>query len=419
MDQMITGSSRFSLKSLLVLAWRNLWRNPKRTIIMLAAITISVWAMIFMTALMRGMVEDMVQRGLDQLPGHVQVHHPAYLDDPSVVNSIQHPKGRFAKALQSPLVNRWFSRVKVPAVISSERDSRGVRLLGVDPDLERDSLFASMEISDGRFLASATDPGLVIGRRLAERLETQVGKRVVLMSQDRDNNLVEMGLRVIGLYEAEFASQEEVFAYVGKAALQQKLNIVGLVTEIAVFGDDFRTVDPVLQTVLANRPNTAAVQPWFEIDGYLGSMLSVMDGFVLVWIVVLFLALSFGLANTLVMAVFERVREIGLMLALGMRPLLILWQILIESVLLLVVGLIIGNALGVSSIALVADGIDISGVADGLEMAGMGTVLYPLLLTKDLLTANCVVLLLGLLTCFFPAWQAAHYDPIRALNKPT
>ena len=159
------------------------------------------------------------------------------------------------------------------------------------------------------------------------------------------------------------------------------------------------------------------MERWYELDGYLGSMLGVMDGFVLVWIVVIFLALSFGLVNTLVMAVFERVREIGLMLALGMKPINILGQIVIESLLLLAMGLVIGTVLSWATVQPIKDGIDISVVGEGLDMWGMSTVLYPELLLSDVILANVVVLVLGFLASLSPAWRASHYEPVEAIKK--
>jgi ABC-type lipoprotein release transport system permease subunit len=146
-------------------------------------------------------------------------------------------------------------------------------------------------------------------------------------------------------------------------------------------------------------------------------MMRVMDGFVLVWIVVIFLALSFGFVNTLVMAVFERVREIGLMLALGMRPSSVLGQIVIESLLLLSIGLVIGNVLAVASVIPLSDGIDVSIVGEGMEMFGYSTMLYPSLETQDVVLANVVVLILGFLASLSPAWRASRYEPVEAITK--
>ena len=115
------------------LAWRNLWRNLRRTTIMLAAVVVGVWAMIFMIALMRGMVDDMLLTGIRSLPGHVQIHHPRFRDDPTVNNLLPRPGAALLAALDQPDVVAWSSRVRVPAVIMSERNSRGVTLVGIDP----------------------------------------------------------------------------------------------------------------------------------------------------------------------------------------------------------------------------------------------------------------------------------------------
>jgi ABC-type lipoprotein release transport system permease subunit len=270
---------------------------------------------------------------------------------------------------------------------------------------------------EGRFLAGPDDGGIVIGRKLAERLETRLGKRVVVMSQDPDNAIADRGFRVVGIFKAELEASEEGFVYAGRDVVQAMLGIGTEVSEIAVLGRDYRHPEPLADLVRAAVPENYEVLPWLELDTYLGSMLKVMDGFVLVWMVVIFLALSFGLVNTLMMAVFERVREIGLMRALGMRPGAIVYQILLESLMLLALGLVVGNLLAIASIVPLKGGIDISVVAKGMEMMGASSVLFPVLLTKDLVLANSVVIVLGIITSLLPAWRAARYQPVEALTK--
>jgi len=319
-----------------MLAWRNLWRNHRRTIVMVSAITVGVWAMIFMTALMRGMVNDMIRDGIRSLPGHIQAHDPRFRDDPSVNNLLPLSDSEVAARLAGSGFENRATRVRVPAVISSERESRGVTLLGVDPERERSIDAIGSAVAAGHALESAADTGVVLGRKLAEKLETEIGKRVVLMSQDPDNEIADRGYRVVGLFEASLEQQEEMYVFAGKATLQKMLHIEGRVSELAVLTDDYRNTAAATGRLRSLLGDGVEVLQWQDLDAYLGSMLAVMDGFVLVWMIVVFLALSFGLVNTLVMAVFERVREIGLMLALGMRPSSILGQILVESIMLLV-----------------------------------------------------------------------------------
>jgi len=399
------------------LAWRYLWRNHRRTIIMLSAIVIGVWAMIFMTALTRGMVDQMIKDGISVMPGHIQVHNPKFLDDPSVSNRIAISDEQLARSFDPVGFRAWASRVKVPAVITSERESRGVTLLGIDPAAERELSFVSYDDVEGRFLEGVDDKGIVIGLKLADTLETEVGKRVVLMSQDPDNEIADRGFRVVGLFKASMPSFEEAYVFVGKRVAQKMLRIGDTTTEVVFLGDDYRDVEPTFERVKEAVDGTLEVRRWYEVDTYLGTMLKVMDGFVLIWVVVIFLALSFGLVNTLVMAVFERIREIGLMLALGMKPASILGQIIIESMMLLTVGLAIGNLLAWATIQPLESGIDISVVAEGMAMMGASSMLYPKLYWSDMLLANVVVLILGFLASLSPAWRASRYEPVEAITK--
>lgn len=399
------------------LAWRNLWRNYRRTLIMLVAIVIGVWAMILFSSLMAGMVDEMVRGGLRALPGEVQVHHPDYRDDPSVANSMDEPDGVLLKRLNAVPVTGWSARIKVPAMISSERDNRGVQLLGVDPAQEISLGFDPTDVVEGRFLEGPDDKGLVIGRKLAERLETDLGKRVVIMSQDPQNNVADRGIRIVGIYTARLQATEEMNVYAGRTTIQKMIGLEGQVSELAITGDDFHTVDTWWRSIEQAAGPELETQPWMVLDGYLETMMELQTSFNVIIMVVIFLALSFGLVNTLVMAVFERVREIGLMMALGMRPSWIMYQVLLESLILLTLGLAAGNLLAVATILPLEGGIDISVVGEGLEMAGMGTTLYPSLRVEDMLMSTVIVLVLGLLASLLPAWRASRYNPIQALAR--
>jgi ABC-type lipoprotein release transport system permease subunit len=189
------------------------------------------------------------------------------------------------------------------------------------------------------------------------------------------------------------------------------------VSEIAVLGTDYRHVEGLRRRVEEAAGPGVVVQPWTELEPYLASMMGMMDGFVLIWIVVVFLALAFGLVNTLVMAVFERVREIGLMLALGMTPAHIRAQIIAESTLLLALGLAVGDVLAWATIEPLKGGIDLSIVGEGMELWGASAVLYPALRWEDIVLANVVVILLGFIASLSPAWRASRFEPVEAITK--
>jgi len=399
------------------LAWRYLWRNHRRTIVMLSAIAVGTWAMIFMTALTRGMVDQMLVDGISVIPGHVQIHDPDYLDDPSVNNRVVFTDAELGTRFNDAGFMAWAGRVRVPAIVTSERESRGVTLLGIDPAAEESFSFVDYDAVDGRFLEDADDKGVVLGAKLADTLETRVGKRVVLMSHDPENEIADRGFRVVGLFHAEMDATEEAFVFVGKHTAQKMLRIGDTVSEVVFVGDDYRDVEPIYTKVTALVDDSVQVSRWMDVDTYLGTMLGMMDGFMLIWVIVIFLALSFGLVNTLVMAVFERIREIGLMLALGMKPAMILGQIIIESMMLLAVGLLIGDVLAWATIKPLEGGIDISIVAEGMEMFGASSTLYPSFDIDDVILANVVVMILGFLASLSPAWRASRYEPVEAITK--
>ena len=250
------------LKIITMLAWRNLWRNHRRTIVMVSAISVGVWAMIFMTAMMRGMVNDMVRDGIRSLPGHVQAHHPDFRDDPSINNLLALTDPEIHSAFAATEIRTWASRINVPAVISSERESRGVTLFGVDPVQEKSLEAIGNDIAEGRGLAGIDDTGVVIGRKLAEKIETKVGKRIVLMSQDPDNEIADRGYRVVGLFKSQLAANEEAMVFAGKATVQKMLGIENQVSEVAVTGDDYRHVDAVLAEVESVLGDDVEVLPW-------------------------------------------------------------------------------------------------------------------------------------------------------------
>ncbi len=399
------------------LAWRNLWRNHRRTLVMLAAIVVGVWAMILFGALMRGMLDEMVRGGLNSLPGEVQIHNPQYRDDPSIENSMAPPAGELLASLDRAPITAWTARIKVPGMLASERDNRGLMLLGVDPAGEVALGFDPKDIVEGRFLESASDRGIVIGRRMAERLETELGKRVVVMSQDLNNEVADRGVRVVGIFRARLQADEESRAWLGRDAMQELLGAGDAVSEIAVTGNDYKAVDDWWQGLAESAGPELETLPWQQLQPFLDSMFRAQGSVNAVLTVIIFLALSFGLVNTLVMAVFERVREIGLMMALGMKPASVMYQVLLESLYLLALGLIIGNVLAVATLWPMRNGIDISVVGEGLEMAGMGSTLYPVLAWQDMLGSTLIVLILGLLASLLPAWRASRLDPVQALTR--
>ncbi len=160
------------------------------------------------------------------------------------------------------------------------------------------------------------------------------------------------------------------------------------------------------------------VLTWRELLPFITAYLNVYDGFIFIWFIIIFIAMGFGIVNTTLMAVFERIREFGLLKALGMKPLWIVQEVLTESFFLLIIGMIIGNALSFGSIFVLSKtGIDLSAFAAGSEYFGISRVIYPAVYMYDVFMANLVVFVLGLLVSLYPAVKAARFTPIEALAQ--
>lgn len=404
------------LQLLTRLAWRNLWRQRRRTTIMLAAVALGVWSMVTLAALYRGLMEQQVRSAILSLTGHIQIHDSRFLDDPTVEHSMPAPNSVLQAALDRPDIAAWAPRIRVPAVVSSERESAGVVLVGIDPAAERGLSFIPNSVTSGRYLAGADDQGLLLGRELAERLETGVGKRVVVMSQDADNQIADRGFRVVGIFDAEGGNDETAYVFTGLHVAQEMLKLGTKISEIGVMTRNRNDVAAPLVRLRA-AASGLDVEPWTAVQPLLVLTVRISNILMYIWFGIVFLAMSFGLVNTLLMAVFERTREIGLVQALGMKPGFILIQVLAESIMLLVVGLVSGNLVAWASIAWLHNGIDLSRFAKGMEMVGYGTHLYPYVAAEDVVVANLLVIVLGIVASLYPAYRASRYVPVEAITR--
>jgi ABC-type lipoprotein release transport system permease subunit len=404
------------MKLLITLAWRNLWRYPRRTTIILLAIALGVWSMLSFSAFMRGMMEQYVNNAIQNLIGHIQIHAPGYHDDPVIDHSMPPPNDKVLKILQQNDIKAWAMRVRVPAVVSSERESTGITLVGIDPAQEHNLSFITETVFEGRQLTGIDDKGIILGRKLVERLETRLGKRVVVMSQHQNNEVAERGFRIIGIFDAKMEETETQFAFIGRQVAQKMLGMQDSISEISILSEDRENLEQLRQN-LQNAAPELDVQSWQTLSPIIKIMVSVFDGFLLIWYLVVFIAMAFGLVNTLLMAVFERTREIGLVQALGMKPRWIVGQVLFESLFLLAIGLVIGNLMTWATLALTTQGLDFSQWAAGYEMAGLSSVIYLTLTMSDFLVSNLLVIGLGLIASFYPAWRAARYVPVEAITR--
>jgi len=402
------------IKLIIQLSWRNIWRHRRRNGMLFAAILVAVSTIVVANSLIRGWQADMLDTVVSSLNGHIKVLAPNYQADPSIEKSFDLP-AHWQPGLGEGLVLGWTSRVKVPGVIMSERDTRGVQLVGIDPIDEAAISFLRDVDIEGEALTDVDDHRVLIGAELARQLNTRVGRRIVLITQGSDGRNRESGFRVAGVYDAEGTGLEKVYVFTGRQALQKLLDTTS-VTELSV-----RLVDNENEIEVRDklRESFAAleVKTWQELAPQAATMFQFADLAVFIWFTIMMIALAFGLVNTLVTAVMERVKELGMLRAVGMRPGVVIAQVVIESLLIVSLGLAFGLLLGVGFIALLHDGIDLSQWAQGMESFQMRTVLVPRLLLSDLVIVGSLSLVFGLVASAYPAWRAVQVKPLEAMRQ--
>jgi len=386
--------------------------------VIMTAVIIGVWSMIVLGALMRGISDQMVRNGIATLTGHIQIHQKGYRNDPVIENSIKDPmsiESTLNKHLPPDAI--WTTRVRVNAIASNARHSFGVKLVGIAPKREAQISFIGEAVEHGRYLETDDKHGIIVGNALVEKFETKLGRKLVIMSQDTTGEIASRAFRIVGIYRAEMEATEKQFAFITLPTAQEMLKTELSYSEVSILLSSRETVDGVSAALRNDLPaNSYEVHTWRELLPMIKAILEMYDGFIFLWYLVVFIAMGFGIVNTTLMAVFERIREFGLLKSLGMKPFWIVKSVLTESFYLLILGMIIGNSLGMLCVFVLADvGIDLSFAAKGMEFVGMSRIIYPISEIKDIVSANLVVFVLGLLVSIYPAVKAARFRPVEAL----
>lgn len=402
------------------LAWRNIWRNSRRTIVIITAVAIGVWSMVFLSAFSRGMLNSMLENGKSVLVGDIQIHHKNYREDPSIDKSMEQPDViRVLLENSLPQDALWAERIKVSVFVSNARHSSGVTLVGIDPKQEERISFVGRSIIQGTFLEESDKRGVLVGKALLDKFDTKIGKKLILMTRDKNGKVVSKAFRIRGIYKAEMESTEKSYLFITMSGARNLLNMQTGISEISIVLPDEEMVDAfgeMLQEKLDTR--LYSVETWKDLLPMLEAYLGMFNSFMYIWYVVVFIAMGFGIVNTSLMAVFERVREFGLLRALGMKPWWVIRSVLTESIFILMVGILTGNALGMISVFLMKEnGLNLAMFGKGAEFFGMSRIIYPVLTLNDVMSVNYVIFFLGVFVSFYPAIRAAQITPVEAMRE--
>ncbi len=393
------------------LALRNIWRQRRRNGLVLFAIVVSVGGVFVMNSLARGMEQDFLRFSIENFRGHIKILAPNQLDEPGLRYSI--PQTTNWAALDRPDIETWTPRLRSPAVIMSERETRGVEIVGIDPTRESHSFIHDLVV-EGEGILDPNDQHLLIGRDLAEELKTGLGRRLVVLMNGPDDTAIETGFRILGIFDSETTRYEEAYVLTGLSSLQTISGVDGF-TGVSVYLKDLAYVDEV-QSSLASQLPDLDVATWAQLDPFTSEMHRFIGFTVYILIVVFLGTLVFGLINALVTAVLVRIKEFGMLRVVGMKSRLVVSQVVIECVIIMLLALMIGLGVGLLFVWWIGDGIDLTAFAAGVEAFGMGARMVPHLVVDDFVILGVASVILGLIASYFPARRVIKASILQSLR---
>ena len=398
------------------LAWRGLFRNPRRTLVVLVAVSVGIAGCSLAIAINSGMAAQMVQVAIATELGHVQIHAPGFEEDPELRVLLEDGGARAVRAVEGKAeVRAWALRVRGQGLVNSPRASVGIRVVAIQPDAEPNvSSFAS-SMTEGEWLG-ARRGRVVLGADLARRLQVKLGDKVVLSVQDLAGDLTGQAFRIGGLFHTPSKPMNDSTVLVPLDEAQQLFGLGVGVSELILLSQDPDEVDSLVAALRGVLGADAEVRSWKELQPLLVYFVETMDQMAWVLYAGVFIAMTFGIANVLLMSIYERTREIGVMMAVGMKPRRVVFSIVLESMIVTGLGLALGLGVGLLVIWLLRGGIDLSQWAEGLESLGVGAVIVPVIRANDVMAPVVLALLAALVASTWPAVRAASLRPGEALR---
>jgi ABC-type lipoprotein release transport system permease subunit len=396
-----------------------MWRNWRRTAIALTAIVLGLILLLFLNGMIQGSDQGIYGNAVRLYGGNIQVHAPGFRQKANRMPllPLADPAAVVAAAQAQPQVVAANQRITTGGLVSTGAGSYGVRITAVEPSREAPYSIHAENIAAGRYLLDEDGDAVLIGQGLADELEVTVGDRVTVIGRSKQEAMRQRPMTVVGIYDLGMAEAERGVVFITVPEAQALYNLRDQVTEVAI------TLQQVGQEA-AVIPALAAALPGYEVDSWttlhpeVEETLAMKGAFTTILGLIVLMIASIGVLNLMLMAVFERTREMGVLGALGMKGRQIMWLFLLEGALIGVVGALIGCTLGYGLVlALGQVGIDFGYAADMGELtAMMGSRLYPSVSPLSVLLAGAAVTVIAALASLYPAWQASRKEPAAALH---
>ncbi len=402
---------------LIKIAWRNIWRSKLRSLVVVGSIILGIWAMIFGAGFMNGFIVSYMANAINHETSNIQIHHPQFKKDFDVNFYLDDGLDKAAMIRSWEGVSGVTTRSLVSGMISSPRKASGVRILGIEK--ENESIVTGLDglISTGEYFEGIKRNPVLIGKKLAEDLGVGVKSKVVLTFNDANGNITAASFRVAGIINSSSISLSEGSAFVLQEDLNRILGLPGEVHEVAVL-TEAQVEEQLIVQKYQNQYAGDLIETWKEIAPQLAYMQEMYGSMMYVIMTIVLIALVFGIVNTMLMAVLERMKELGMLMAVGMTKARVFAMILIETMFLGIIGAPIGLFMGWLTIGhFRSTGVDLTAYSEGLESFGYDSMLYPYVSDSVYLAVTAGVSVTAFIGAIYPALKAIRLRPVEALHK--
>lgn len=402
---------------IIILAWRNIWRNKARSLIIMLSIMLGLFSSLAVVAIYKGMMRARVRTVIDREVGHLQVHDARFKED-YLAAFILPTDAALELIDKMPEVRATTRRTVTTGMLSTATGSSGITIYGVVPHEEK--LISQLDkiIIEGKYFSDEIRNPVLIGKKLAKKMKLNVKSKLVLMFTDSTNNMVSAAFRVAAIYESENSSLDERTVYVVRESLNTLLGIGSSTHEVVVLLHRDEDLDRVMAATQKLFP-TLMVERWEDLSPETELMVNTVNQYAYIILIIIMLALAFGIVNTMLMAILERTRELGMLLALGMDKVKLFFLILFETVFLTLVGCPFGLVISWFVINYFnTKGIDLSIFGDEMMSSfGFTTFVYPEFPLDKVSGMLLIVVATAILSSLFPAIKALRLSPVEAIRK--
>ena len=406
------------------ISWRNVWRNKLRSLIIIVAITLGICAGIFSAAFYKGMAEQRIEKAIKSELSYIQIHDPEFRNTNEIHDYISGSDKLNNELKQLPGISGVSNRIVIFSMASSAETGSGVKIVGVHPSDEMLTTNIHEKLIEGTYFEGKNRRGeaqknqLLIGDKLAKKLKVKMNSKVVITVLDVENNIAYGAFRIVGIFNTVNNTFDEGTIFVKDKDLAKLINLPSNTChEIAISienGDKLNAIKSMVDEKAAG----LEVKTWLELSPEMNYLAEAMDILMYLFIIIILFALLFGIVNTMLMVVLERVKEIGMLMAVGMSRLRIFLMILLETVFLSITGGVFGVVLGLFiAKQFETTPIDLSIVGEGFTDLGYDPFVYTSIDYTLLVNVTILVILTGVIASVYPALKALKQDPSEALRS--